>query len=331
MRNNHLFRLLAVLVAALGFAEGLRAQQYETDGLLTDSVAFRSVTLRDSAYIRADEWMLVPNGETVELLGKTADGEAVVLYMETHYAANPHDLRFGKNAEGVENTLQDKMEQRRHTFIGHMFYTSFPYILIFVLLVLTGFCMLLVNKFVKKEPWTTRLLIAIPCGLLLATLLEAWAYLTIGGDIGWWCDPDRLGFGRSLEMAAPLAIAFSIQVLVGLAYKRNVERVADADISWRITKALGKRLAMLFIFFSIIYAVSLFVAVVVTLVIALKIILTVLVYLTVIALAIYLFALAGGSKRRKKVEEKKEEMPEEPEKEKLESLTEEKKEDETKG
>ena len=302
--------MLAVLVAALGFAGGLRAQQYETDGLLSDSVVFHSVAYKDSVYTGVGKGILVPNGETVRLVGMTKDAEAVVYYKGKSYAASSHDLRFGKNEQGVENTIQDKMEQRRHTFIGHMFYTSFPYILIFIILVLTGFCMLLVNKFVKNEPWTTRLLVAVPCGLLLASLLEAWAFLTIGGDIGWWCDPDRLGFGRSLAMAAPLAIAFSIQVLVGLAYKRYVERVADAEISWRITRAMGKRLAALFIFFSVIYAVSLVVAVVVTIAIALKIILTVLIYLAVIAVAIYLLALAGGSKRRKKVEVKPEETPE---------------------
>lgn len=310
MRNNHLFRVLAVLVAALGWAGGLRAQQYKTDGLLSDSVAFRSVTYKDSVYTGVGKEILIPNGEEVRLVATAENGDAVVYYKGKSYAASPHDLRFGKNAEGVENTIQDKLEQRRHSFIGHAFYTSFPYILAFIILVLTGFCMLLVNKFVKREPWTTRLLVAVPCGLLLASLLEAWAFFTIGGDIGWWCDPDRLGFGRSLAMAAPLAIAFSIQVLVGLAYKRYVERVADAEISWRITRALGKRLAALFIFFSVIYAISLVVAVVVTIAIALKIILTVLAYLAVIAVAIYLLALAGGSKRRKKVEEKREVKPE---------------------
>lgn len=318
MNNNHFLRLLVAVVATLGFAGGLRAQQYETDALLADSVEFHSVVYRDSIYTSVGKGILIPNGETVRLVGLTKDGEAVVHYKGKMYAANVHDLGFGENADGVENTLQDKGEQRRHTFFGHMFYTPYPYILAFALLVVTGFCMLLVNKFVKKEPWATRLLLAVPCGLLLTTLLEAWAFLTIGKDIGWWCDPDRLGIGRSLLMAAPLTIGLAIQILLGVSYKRYVEREADAEISWHITKALGKRLATLFIFFSVIYVVSLVVGAVVFFVIALKIIITVVIYLAVIALAIYLLALAGGSSRRKKAETKVEETPEEKPEERVE-------------
>lgn len=359
MKTNHFLYLLVALVTFFGLTDDVHAQQYKTDALLADSVElYSAVSKGEGVFIRKKDKILVPNGEVVELVPSTGN-EVVVRYKDADYVVDANDLRFGKNEKGVKNTIQDEEQQRKHTFFGHMFYSSFPYVLVFIILVVTGICMLLVNKFVKSEPLVSRLLTAVPLGLMFTSLLELWAYLTIGSDINWWCDPGRHTIGHSLLMAAPLSVALAIQVLVGMSYKRYVDSVAEVEVPWkimgwgiglfiplslvvllvlhavpmgaflrgflavvlllcivglcfgyslhRITKALGKRRAMLFTCFSFVYAISLVVATVIFFIIALKIILIVASYFVVIAVAIYLLAMAGGWAAKKKKEEKAEE------------------------
>ena len=94
--------------------------------------------------------------------------------------------------------------------------------------------MLLMLQMVKKyHALESTLLLWIPIGLFVASLLELIGYFTLGDDFIWWCSVDKQGFWPAFISMLPFMLALVIQLGSGVLYKRYQEKRYDVKLSWR--------------------------------------------------------------------------------------------------
>ena len=63
-------------------------------------------------------------------------------------------------------------------------------------------------------------LIVVPACIVVASVLEIWAYNVLGSDAFWWCSYDRYGFWGSLLRAIPFVVFVAFQLYSIKGYER---------------------------------------------------------------------------------------------------------------
>lgn len=204
-----LWGILTVVIPAQA-----RAQKYIIDDNFADSVSVCNITLsKDGKYEMLDkEALKLPMGETVTverlLKGQTAYGLIKVDGKE--YGISSGYLMFSdENPDGTEDVFGDTRGRINHSWSGKFFATFTPYAIIAILFMVAMAFMFIGMKVAAMRRYA---LYVVPGCILLASLLEIWAYWVLGNDAFWWCDKDKYGFFGSLFRAIPFMLFVAFQL-----------------------------------------------------------------------------------------------------------------------
>lgn len=206
------FIVLICLISLLGFTS--MAQKYVIDYNFGDSVdVFKIKMLDDGKTETLDEAVMkLPMGEEVEVIrllkGQTGYGAIEIDGKE--YGVHQRYLLFSEdNAEVVEDVFEDTREQIQHSWAGKFFATFTPYAIIAILFIAAIAFMFLGFK---SGVIAKLCLYVVPACVLVASLIEVWAYSVLGTDAFWWCSMDRYGFWGSLIRAIPYVLFVAFQL-----------------------------------------------------------------------------------------------------------------------
>ncbi len=209
-----ILQLLLCGIFTLALSVPTVAQKYVVDDIFADSISVYNITFsKDGNYELLDkEAFKLPMGETVAverlLKGQTAYGLITVNGKE--YGVNSGYLLFSdENPEGTEDIFGDTRSRTNHTWQGKFFASFTPYAIIAIL-----FLAAMAFMFFGMKIYTIRryALFVVPGCILLASLLEIWAYWVLGNDAFWWCDKDKYGFFGSLFWAIPFMLFVAYQL-----------------------------------------------------------------------------------------------------------------------
>ncbi len=209
-----ILQLLLCGILTVVLSAPARAQIYVVDDNFADSVSVYNITLsKDGKYEQlAQEAFKLPMGETVTverlLKGQTAYGLIKVNGKE--YGISSGYLLFSDdNSEGTEDIFGNTRERTNHSWTGKFFATFTPYAIIAIL-----FLVAMAFMFIGMKIGTMRryALFVVPGCILLASILEIWAYWVLGNDAFWWCDKDKYGFFGSLLRAIPFMLFVAFQL-----------------------------------------------------------------------------------------------------------------------
>lgn len=210
----------------------LSAQKYIVDDNFLDSVKIYKIAIADPK--TGDETL----GETAF---KMAMGQEVnvtrLLKGHTGYGAIEVDGReFGvqskyllfseDNPEGTEDIFGNTRDRVNHSWSGKFFASFTPYAIISLFFILAIAFMLLGFK---SAAIRRLALYVVPACILIASLMEVWAYKTLGTDAFWWCSMDNYGFFGSLFRAIPFCIFVAFQLYSIKLYERMLLADKDSD------------------------------------------------------------------------------------------------------
>lgn len=228
------FRLFLTALLAVFLAPKAGAQLYVTDDVQVDSVSYHAIekSKTSDAEIMGGVVGKLPLGVTVRV-ERALHGNASYALIRIDgkaYGISSSDLIFSdENPEGVEDIFGNTRERINHTWRGRFFASMTPYTLIAVL-----FLVAIVFTYLGLTVESLRpiALMVIPAAILLASLLEIWAYMTWGTRAFWWCSYDRYGFFGSLFRAIPFIVFVAYQLFSVKFYKRIlVGEDAEDDLS----------------------------------------------------------------------------------------------------
>ena len=216
-------RIALLLCLLTTFTLPLLAQKYIIDDNFGDSVNIFKITLSDP---QSDEETLgepafkMAMGEEVEvtrlLKGKKNYGAIKIDGQE--YGVKSRYLLFSEeNPEGTEDIFGNTRERTNHSWAGKFFATFTPYAIIALLFILAIVFMLWGFKNIAVR---ARALYVVPGCMIIASLLEVWAYITLGTDAFWWCSMDNYGFWGSLIRAIPFVLFVAYQLYSIKLYER---------------------------------------------------------------------------------------------------------------
>lgn len=224
-------KTVSLMLLLLAFAITASAQKYEIECLRGDSTAVMNVKEEYKSpvegepkklFYKTDEQVVyyLHDGDVIEPIARFDQNAENTLERVDYavfkkdgkkYCTNIENLVFSEdNPEGAEDKLLYKSEKVHHTFQGQLFYSLTPYIIIALL-----FLGVMVLNWVAAKGGKCRSFarIAIPVCVMVATLLEVWAYKTIGSDCFWWCSKARYGFFGSLLRVIPFGIIVFYQIM----------------------------------------------------------------------------------------------------------------------
>ena len=229
------FKMMVLLFAGVMFSFVSHAQMYEIDNLYGDSIDLKKAEKNEKGeYYGGERTLTLANGTLVNVKEAVETFGVLVEYEGNYYVTYPGYLKFSKkNPSGVENTWQDVSERRQHSALGHFWYTLIPYYIILAILLAVGVMLLLLQMVKKFASLESTLLLWIPIGLFVASLLELIGYFTLGDDFIWWCSVDKQGFWPAFISMLPFMLALVIQLGSGVLYKRYQEKKYDVKLSWR--------------------------------------------------------------------------------------------------
>lgn len=198
------------------------AQKYIVDDNFADSMSVYNIIIceGDTTETLEAEVFKLPMGEVVEVtrLLKGHDGYGAIEIEGKEYGVEKHYLLFSEdNTEGVEDIFKNTREAVQHSWTGKFFASFTPYAIVAILFIVAiGF------MFIGfKSSATRRLaLYVVPGCVLFASLIEIWAYITLGTDAFWWCSMDRYGFFGSLFRAIPFVAFVAFQLYSIKLYER---------------------------------------------------------------------------------------------------------------
>ncbi len=236
-------RLRSVLTMFLLFcmlfpmqAEG---QVYISDNLKGDSITVFVAKGKDDAFVKTDKSVSIANGETLKYIKplekryKADEGQFVAEHNGANYVVGANSVRFSPDNESwVENTVQNMTQKMEHSSVGHFFYTPVPFFFVFLFTAVGGICLLTARKRAKAGKSYGKPMMLVPAGLLLAAVIELFSLLYAGGDAAWWCEPESVGYVKSVLYAFPVMMGIGLQILVGIHYKRMLEDVTRTSLSW---------------------------------------------------------------------------------------------------
>lgn len=226
------FKTLITFLFA-GIAPAATAQFYVTDDNFTDSVKVYQIQLcsDNQTETLGSPVFKIPMGETVKverlLKGQTQYG--LVKIDGKEYGISSGKLLFSdENPEGTEDIFGDTRSRVNHSVMGKFFAMMTPYWVIAILLVVA---MAFTWLGLKSEILRTLALPIIPCSLLAASLLEIWAYWTLGTSAFWWCSPDKYGFFGALFRVIPFVAFVAFQLYSIKLYMRLLTNDEDNKLS----------------------------------------------------------------------------------------------------
>lgn len=210
----------------------LSAQTYIIDDNFLDSVKIYTIAVADPQ--TGDETLGEPvfkmaMGQEVEVtrLLKGHTGYGAIEVDGREFGVQSKYLLFSEeNPEGTEDIFGDTRDRVNHSWTGKFFASFTPYAIISlffiaaIALVLLGFKSAAIRKLA---------LYLVPGCILLASLMEVWAYKTLGTDAFWWCSMDNYGFFGSLFRAIPFCIFVAFQLYSIKLYERMLLADKDSD------------------------------------------------------------------------------------------------------
>ena len=199
------------------------AQKYILDDNFADSIPLHKIEVGEnhSYETLAEEVMKLPHGEVVEVKRGLKDNETRYAAIEVNgkeYGVYVRHLLFSEeNPEGVEDIFGNTHEHVNHTWQGKLFATFTPYVVMALLFLAAIIFMVIgmMSKVVRKIS-----LIVVPACIVVASILEIWAYNVLGSDAFWWCSYDRYGFWGSLLRAIPFVVFVAFQLYSIKGYER---------------------------------------------------------------------------------------------------------------
>ena len=213
--------ILCCWISLLGLPS--MAQKYILDDNFADSIPLHKIEVGEnhSYETLAEEVMKLPHGEVVEVKRGLKDNETRYAAIEVNgkeYGVYVRHLLFSdENPEGVEDIFENTHERVNHTWQGKLFATFTPYVVMALLFLAAIIFMVIgmMSKVVRKIS-----LIVVPACIVVASVLEIWAYNVLGSDAFWWCSYDRYGFWGSLLRAIPFVVFVAFQLYSIKGYER---------------------------------------------------------------------------------------------------------------
>lgn len=199
------------------------AQKYILDDNFADSIPLHKIEVGEnhSYETLAEEVMKLPHGEVVEVKRGLKDNETRYAAIEVNgkeYGVYVRHLLFSdENPEGVEDIFGNTHEHVNHTWQGKLFATFTPYVVmaLFFLDAILFMVIGLMSKVVRKIS-----LFVVPVCMIVASVLEIWAYSVLGSDAFWWCSYEKYGFWGSLLRAIPFVVFVAFQLYSIKGYER---------------------------------------------------------------------------------------------------------------
>lgn len=213
--------LLCCLISLLGLPS--MAQKYILDDNFADSIPLQKIEVgEDHSYeTLGKEVMKLPLGEVVEVKRGLKENESNYAAIEVNgkeYGVHSRYLLFSdENPEGVEDIFENTRERENHTWQGKLFATFAPYVVMASLFLAAILFMVigLMSKVVRKIS-----LFVVPVCMIVASVLEIWAYSVLGSDAFWWCSYENYGFWGSLLRAIPFVVFVAFQLYSIKGYER---------------------------------------------------------------------------------------------------------------
>jgi hypothetical protein len=199
------------------------AQKYILDDNFADSIPLQKIEVgEDHSYeTLGKEVMKLPLGEVVEVKRGLKENESNYAAIEVNgkeYGVHSRYLLFSdENPEGVEDIFENTRERENHTWQGKLFATFAPYVVMASLFLAAILFMVigLMSKVVRKIS-----LVVVPVCMIVASVLEIWAYSVLGSDAFWWCSYENYGFWGSLLRAIPFVVFVAFQLYSIKGYER---------------------------------------------------------------------------------------------------------------
>ena len=199
------------------------AQKYILDDNFADSIPLQKIEVgEDHSYeTLGKEVMKLPLGEVVEVKRGLKENESNYAAIEVNgkeYGVYVRHLLFSdENPEGVEDIFGNTHEHVNHTWQGKLFATFTPYVVmaLFFLDAILFMVIGLMSKVVRKIS-----LFVVPVCMIVASVLEIWAYSVLGSDAFWWCSYEKYGFWGSLLRAIPFVVFVAFQLYSIKGYER---------------------------------------------------------------------------------------------------------------
>lgn len=218
---------------ALAFARQANAQQYVLDDNFADSAQVYQLEWNKdhTSEICGAPVFKLPMGDTVtvERALQGNSSYALVVINDKPYAISNGDLLFcDNNPEGVEDIFGNTRERTNHSVMGKFFATMTPYWIIAILFLAAMLLVWLGLTAAAMRPIAQR---AVPACLLVASVLEIWAYSVLGSSAFWWCDPERYGFFGSLFRAIPFVAFVAFQLYSIKLYMHLLTGEEENDLS----------------------------------------------------------------------------------------------------
>ncbi len=219
--KKHLSVFFKLLFAAFAFAMfpvRSAAQLYVVDNNFPDSIeAYVIQTAKDTgkAY-RGNTAFKLALGDTVrvkELMASDSLYAVIVKDGNTYCMFKKYLILSEDNPEGTVDVLGADRDMSNHKWAAKFFATFTPYLFVILLLLVA-----IIIPSLKRPA-----LYVLPAAMLLVSAIEMAAWLVMGSNTFWWCDPDRYGFFGSLLRVVPFVVLVACQLFSVLLYKNLLE------------------------------------------------------------------------------------------------------------
>lgn len=222
--KHTLYKFSAALIVGLSaiiFATPSRAQKYVVDLLMpNDSVyAYNIERAKSGGEVEGVLAFKIPNGTELTITRVLEGNEdiGVIVQDGKEYCVRGSQLIFSEdNPEGAVDLFPELRKDGKHTAIEHFFVSMTPYWII-ALLFIASIAFAFLGRMGSLR---SVALVLIPICILLASVMEIWAYASVGGSAFWWCDYDKYGFWGSLFRAIPYVVFVAFQVYSIKLYER---------------------------------------------------------------------------------------------------------------
>lgn len=211
----------------------VQAQKYFIDDIYGDSVRVSEIILsadKTSETPGVTAFYLQP-GDTVtvtRILKGNSYPAIRIAGKSKEYTVSHGNLVFcDNNPAGTVDRWAD-MEWNKNRGIQKFFASFTPYAMIALLF---AAAMALLYLGLKNDALRKPALNAVPACMLVASILEIWAYHTLGNSAFWWCSPDRYGFFGALFRVIPFIAFVAFQLYSIKLYMRLISGDEDNGLS----------------------------------------------------------------------------------------------------
>lgn len=228
------FKLLFAAFAFVMFPVRSAAQLYVVDNNFPDSIeAYVIQTSKDTgkAY-RGNTAFKFAIGDTVqvkELMASDSLYAVIVKDGNTYCMLRRYLVLSDDNPEGTVDVLGEDRDMSNHKWAAKFFASFTPYLFVILLLLVAIIIGVLPLKLCPSLKRTA--LYVLPVAMLLVSAIEVTAWLVMGSNTFWWCDPDRYGFFGSLLRVVPFVVLVACQLFSVLLYKNLLEEYVKEDQS----------------------------------------------------------------------------------------------------